>query len=1137
MSSSNPSPRFSERGSLNLPAVAEEILTQWDREDTFKKSIDSRPADRPYVFFEGPPSANGQPGIHHVMARAIKDIFCRFHTLKGYRVERKAGWDTHGLPVELGVEKELGITKEDIGHKLTVEEYNAACRKAVMRYTDIWNDLTRKMGYWVDMKSPYVTYENKYIESVWWLLKELNNKNLLYKGYTVQPFSPAAGTGLSSHELNQPGAYRDVKDTTVVAQFRALPDCAERIRQHIGGGRMQELSHLHVDFLAWTTTPWTLPSNTALTVGPQIDYVLVRTTNRYTHEEGLVILAEALVSKQFGGKNAPEFEVVTKIPGSDLCGARYEPLFDWAEPMDGVSEAFRVIPGDFVTTEDGTGIVHTAPTFGVDDARVAKASGVPPMLVDDGMGHGVPLVDLQGRFRDGIGPFAGHFVKQEYYEAAEAPERSVDVEIAILLKERGQAFLVEKYEHNYPHCWRTDKPILYYPLDSWFIRATAAKERMQELNKTIRWKPASTGSGRFGKWLENLNDWNLSRSRFWGIPIPIWSTDDGKELRCIGSVEELKVACEEAVVMGLMSSNPLQDFVPGNMTDANYQQFDLHKDVVDGIVLKASDGSPMRREADLIDVWFDSGSMPYAQWHYPFENKEKIDQGGAFPADFIAEGVDQTRGWFYTLHAIATMVFDSVAYKSVISNGLVLDKKGAKMSKRLGNGVDPFATLEKYGPDATRWYMISNAQPWDNLKFDTDGIAEVQRKFFGTLHNTYNFLALYANIDGYDGQEPTISVDQRPEIDRWVLSRLHSLIAEVDAAYQDLEPTKAARAIQAFTIDDLSNWHVRLSRRRFWKGDMSADKQSAYQTLVECLQTIAVMGSPIAPFYLDQLHQDIHNGLGKTGAAESVHLATFPTSNPANIDQDLEARMALAQQISSQVLSLRKREKLRVRQPLRRILVPALHMEMERRLKAVESLIMSEVNVKALEIVRDGEGSEVVIVKRVKPDFKALGPRFGKRMKALASAVSALDSGQIQILETKGEIEIDPNDGQGRATVLLTDVEVMTDDIPGWLVSSMAGVTVALDITLDDALLSEGAARELVNRLQNLRKESGLEVTDRIGIELEAEESLVLAIKSNLDYIRTETLAEKILWTSVVDATELVLEDGRTIRMALKKMN
>ncbi|MDG2209968.1 MAG: isoleucine--tRNA ligase [Flavobacteriales bacterium] len=1137
MSSSNPSPRFSERGSLNLPAVAEEILTQWDREDTFKKSIDSRPADRPYVFYEGPPSANGQPGIHHVMARAIKDIFCRFHTLKGYRVERKAGWDTHGLPVELGVEKELGITKEDIGHKLTVEEYNAACRKAVMRYTDIWNDLTRKMGYWVDMKSPYVTYENKYIESVWWLLKELNNKNLLYKGYTVQPFSPAAGTGLSSHELNQPGAYRDVKDTTVVAQFRALPDCAERIRQHIGGVRMQELSHLHVDFLAWTTTPWTLPSNTALTVGPQIDYVLVRTTNRYTHEEGLVILAEALVYKQFGGKNAPEFEVVTKIQGSDLCGTRYEPLFDWAEPMDGVSEAFRVIPGDFVTTEDGTGIVHTAPTFGVDDARVAKASGVPPMLVDDGMGHGVPLVDLQGRFRDGIGPFAGHFVKQEYYEAADAPERSVDVEIAILLKERGQAFLVEKYEHNYPHCWRTDKPILYYPLDSWFIRATAAKERMQELNKTIRWKPASTGSGRFGKWLENLNDWNLSRSRFWGIPIPIWSTEDGKELRCIGSVEELKVACEEAVVIGLMSSNPLQDFVPGNMTDANYQQFDLHKDVVDGIVLKASDGSPMRREADLIDVWFDSGSMPYAQWHYPFENKEKIDQGGAFPADFIAEGVDQTRGWFYTLHAIATMVFDSVAYKSVISNGLVLDKNGVKMSKRLGNGVDPFATLEKYGPDATRWYMISNAQPWDNLKFDTDGIAEVQRKFFGTLHNTYNFLALYANIDGYDGQEPTISVDQRPEIDRWVLSRLHSLIAEVDTAYQDLEPTKAARAIQAFTIDDLSNWHVRLSRRRFWKGDMSADKQSAYQTLVECLQTIAVMGSPIAPFYLDQLHQDIHNGLGKTGAAESVHLATFPTSNPANIDQDLEARMALAQQISSQVLSLRKREKLRVRQPLRRILVPALHMEMERRLKAVESLIMSEVNVKALEIVRDGEGSDVVIVKRVKPDFKALGPRFGKRMKALASAVSALDSGQIQILETKGEIEIDPNDGQGRATVLLTDVEVMTDDIPGWLVSSMAGVTVALDITLDDALLSEGAARELVNRLQNLRKESGLEVTDRIGIELEAEESLVLAIKSNLDYIRTETLAEKILWTSVVDATELVLEDGRTIRMALKKMN
>ena len=1128
---------FPERGSLNLPEIAQSILSDWERENTFQKSIDSRPADRPYVFFEGPPSANGKPGIHHVMARAIKDIFCRFHTLKGYRVERKAGWDTHGLPVELGVEKELGITKEDIGVKLSVEEYNDACRKAVMRYTDIWNDLTLKMGYWVDMETPYITYENKYIESVWWLIKQMNDKGLLYKGYTIQPYSPAAGTGLSTHELNQPGAYQDVKDTTVVAQFRALPESAARLREHIAPEKRTALAELPVDFLAWTTTPWTLSSNTALTVGPKIMYVLVSTTNRYTETKGLVVLAESLLSKQFGGKNAPEHEVLAQVLGADLCGERYEPLFDWAEPMDGVAGAFQIIPGDFVTTEDGTGIVHTAPTFGADDARVAQAAGVPPMLVDDGMGHGAPLVDMQGRIREGIGPFAGRYVKQEFYPEGTAPERSVDVEIAILLKGRGQAFIVEKYEHNYPHCWRTDKPILYYPLDSWFIRSTAAKERMQELNKTIRWKPTSTGSGRFGKWLENLNDWNLSRSRFWGIPIPIWSTEDGLEQVCIGSIEELKARCDESVSAGLMERNPLTEFVVGDFSKSNYDVFDLHKHKVDEVVLKSADGQPMRRESDLIDVWFDSGSMPYAQWHYPFENKEKIDQGSAFPADFIAEGVDQTRGWFFTLHAIATMVFDSVAYKSVVSNGLVLDKNGLKMSKRLGNGVDPFVTLEKYGADATRWYMISNAQPWDNLKFDENGIGEVQRKFFGTLHNTYNFLVLYANIDGYNGSEEPIAHADRPEIDRWVLSRLHSLIAEVDQAYQDLEPTKAARAIQSFTIDELSNWHVRLSRRRFWKGELTDDKMSAYQTLVECLKTVSILGSPIAPFYLDHLFRDLNAGLANPTEMESVHLTSFPEVQEAWIDLELEARMALAQQLSSQVLSLRKREKLRVRQPLRRILVPVLNDDMARRLKAVESLILSEVNVKELHILRDGDDSDVTIVKRIKPDFKRLGPRFGKRMKSLAAAVSALDADGIERLESMGSIEVEPADGLGTAEVLLTDVEISTEDIPGWLVASASGVTVALDIVLDESLRSEGIARELINRIQNMRKDTGLEVTDRIVVQLKAENATQKAIALNMDYIRAETLADEIHWNEVDSKEEVILDDGQTIWMTLKKVN
>ncbi|MAI24173.1 MAG: isoleucine--tRNA ligase [Crocinitomicaceae bacterium] len=1131
MSTSAPQPNFPERGSLNLTEIADDILADWERDGTFQKSIETRPKARPYVFFEGPPSANGKPGIHHVMARAIKDIFCRFHTLKGYRVERKAGWDTHGLPVELGVEKELGITKEDIGVKLTIEEYNEACKKAVMRYTDIWNELTRKMGYWVDMDAPYVTYENKYIESVWWLLKQLDNKDLLYKGYTIQPYSPAAGTGLSSHELNQPGAYRDVKDTTVVAQFRALPECGARILEHVGPEHAEAYGNLPVYFLAWTTTPWTLPSNTALTVGPDITYVLVATKNRYTDEHSLVVLAEDLLGKHFGGKKAPEYEVIARISGAELCGARYEQLLDWAEPMDGVSEAFRVIPGDFVTTEDGTGIVHTAPTFGADDARVASAAGVPPMLIDDGTGQGVPLVDLQGRIRDGVGPLAGRYVKEEYYDEGEAPERSVDVEIAIDLKGKGLAFLVEKYEHNYPHCWRTDKPVLYYPLDSWFVRATAAKERMQALNRTIRWKPASTGSGRFGKWLENLNDWNLSRSRFWGIPIPIWSTEDGTERRCIGSVEELKTACAEAVEAGLMDANPLESFVPGDMSKANYEQFDLHKHVVDRITLKAADGRPMRREADLIDVWFDSGSMPYAQWHYPFENKEKIDNGQAYPADFIAEGVDQTRGWFYTLHAIATMVFDSVAYKNVISNGLVLDKNGQKMSKRLGNAVDPFETLGEYGPDATRWYMISNAQPWDNLKFDAAGITEVQRKFFGTLHNTYNFLALYANIDGYTGGGEVIKIAEYPEIDRWVLSRLNSLIQEVTEAYEALEPTKVARAIQSFAIDDLSNWHVRQSRRRFWKGEMSDDKRNAYQTLHACLRSLSVMISPIAPFYADRLYRDL------TGSDESVHLASFPEADAACIDSELEARMALAQQISSQVLSLRKRERLRVRQPLRRVLVPVLNEQMASRIETMASLIKGEVNVKAIEVIRDGENPDVSIVKRVKPDFKALGPKFGKRMKAVAAAVNALDAEGIVVLEREGRVAVDPADGLGEAMVEASEVAIMTDDIPGWLVSSIGGVTVALDISLDDTLKGEGLARELVNRVQHMRKEAGLEVTDRIALTVDAAPELEAVMKDNLVYIADETLANEVLWEIIPGADRIELSEGINVALAVTKQD
>jgi isoleucyl-tRNA synthetase len=999
--------KYKEHKDFNLTNIAHQVQEKWKAEHTFEQSIIERNGATPFVFFEGPPSANGMPGIHHVMARAIKDIFCRYQTLKGFQVKRKAGWDTHGLPVELGVEKELGITKEDIGQKITVEEYNNACKKAVMRYTDVWNDLTEKMGYWVDMDHPYITYKNKYIESVWWLLKNIFEKNLLYKGYTIQPYSPAAGTGLSSHELNQPGCYKDVKDTTVVAQFKAktnqiLPD--------------------NTYFLAWTTTPWTLPSNTALCVGPTIDYVLIKTFNQYTFQPILVVIAEKLVPKQFSGKyqlveneldlsykaeekNIP-YVILQKFKGSELVGIEYEQLLPYALPYENVEKAFRVIQGDFVTTEDGTGIVHIAPTFGADDAKVAKEAGVPPMLVLDANNNPVPLVDLQGKFLAHLPEIGGKFVKNEYYTEGSAPEKSIDVEIAIKLKEENKAFKVEKYEHSYPHCWRTDKPVLYYPLDSWFIKVTDVKEKMVQLNNTINWKPESTGTGRFGNWLENANDWNLSRSRYWGIPIPIWRTEDGKETICIGSVEELKKACEKSVELGLMTSNPLQNYTIGDMSEENYDRFDLHKNYVDNIILVSDSGKPMKREADLIDVWFDSGAMPYAQWHYPFENKNEVENGSLYPADFIAEGVDQTRGWFYTLHAISTICFDKVAYKNVVSNGLVLDKNGQKMSKRLGNAVDPFSTLEKYGPDATRWYMITNAQPWDNLKFDLEGITEVQRKFFRALHNTYSFFALYANIDSFKYAENDILIEKRPELDRWILSKLNSLIVAVDDAYGNYEPTKAGRLIQDFVVDQLSNWYVRLGRRRYWKGEYTEDKISAYQTLYTCLITIAKLASPIAPFYTEQLYQDL-NTITKKENHQSIHHSFFPQPNNSLIDSDLEVKMEIAQKVTSLVLSIRKKENIKVRQPLQKIMIPATDESFKNNITLVKELILSEVNVKELLILDENNN---MLVKKIKPNFKMLGPKFGKEMKEIANIISQLNQNQITEIEATGKINIIYND-------------------------------------------------------------------------------------------------------------------------------
>ncbi|MFT5009941.1 MAG: isoleucyl-tRNA synthetase [Pseudomonadales bacterium] len=1120
--------KYKEYKGLDLPAIADEVLKEWNDRGTFEKSIATREGKKPFVFFEGPPSANGMPGIHHVMARSIKDIFCRYKTLKGFQVKRKAGWDTHGLPVELGVEKELGITKEDIGTKISIEEYNQACRKAVMKYTDVWNDLTEKMGYWVDMEDPYITYENKYMESVWWIISQLHKKEMMYKGYTIQPYSPAAGTGLSSHEINQPGCYKDVTDTSAIAEFSVKEESLPQIEKFIEAGKSAVAIPA---FIAWTTTPWTLPSNTALAVGPKVDYLIVNSINKYTNSPITVLVAEALIGKHFPVKKNVEFEVIGRCKGSDLVGIKYHQLFDYCLPMDSPEDAFRVIAADFVTIEDGTGIVHIAPTFGQDDAMVAKEAGIPPMLIADDNGNAVPLVDLQGKFVAEMGDMAGKYVKNEYYSDEERPDRSADVEISIKLKEQDKAFHVEKYVHSYPHCWRTDKPVLYYPLDSWFIKVTKARERMVELNKTINWKPKSTGTGRFGNWLSNANDWNLSRSRFWGIPIPIWRTEEGDEEICIGSAEELKAECEKAVAAGIMETNPLADFSPGDMSKDNYDTFDLHKNYVDAITLVSSKGKPMEREADLIDVWFDSGSMPYAQWHYPFENKELIDDNKAYPADFIAEGVDQTRGWFYTLHAIGTMVFDSVAYKAVISNGLVLDKKGQKMSKRLGNAADPFATLSKYGADATRWYMITNAQPWDNLKFDLDGITEVQRKFFGTLYNTYSFFGLYANIDNFSYAEEDVPFADRPEIDRWILSKLNTLISSVDKAYEEFEPTLAGRLIYDFTADQLSNWYVRLCRRRFWKGEYSTDKISAYQTLYKCLETLSVMMSPIAPFFSDRLFQDLDAVSGRCNV-ESVHLAEFPVANTSEIDTDLEARMEIAQKVSSMVLSLRAKEKIKVRQPLQRIMVPVLSETFKRQISAVKDLILSEVNIKEIEYLDE---SSNILVKRIKPNFKTLGPKFGKHMKSIAAAVNGFGEEEIATLEKNQQMELDL--GEEKLTISMEDVEITTDDIPGWLVASEGGLTVALDITLTEELKGEGVARELVNRIQNMRKDSGFEVTDRIEIKIKNTPAISSAVEANKNYICAEVLADSLeLVESATGGTTVEIDAETSTEIAINRI-
>ena len=1128
--------KFAEYKGLDLAGVADEVLARWGEDDTFHKSITTREGHPTFVFYEGPPSANGMPGIHHVMARTIKDVFCRFKTQQGYLVHRKAGWDTHGLPVELGVEKKLGITKEDIGKKITIEEYNKACHEAVMEFTDVWEDLTRRMGYWVNMDDPYITYDNKFIETLWWLLKQLYEKNLLYKGYTIQPYSPAAGTGLSTHELNQPGCYRDVKDTTCTAQFRILEPKAEME----GWGTPV--------FLAWTTTPWTLPSNTALCVGPKYDYVAVRSYNPYTSEKITAVVAEPLLYSIFnkkaeelkledykaGDKLIP-FEVVGKWKGTELEGMHYEQLLPWVKPVEAdengnwqeaSAKGFRVILGDYVTVEDGTGIVHIAPTFGADDAFVARQAGIPSLFMINKRGETRPMVDFSGKFylaedldeafvkacvADAYKEYEGRFVKNaydpqytvdgRYDEKAAAAAENLDIYISIKLKEANKVFKIEKHTHNYPHCWRTDKPVLYYPLDSWFIRTTALRERMMELNKTIYWKPESTGTGRFGKWLENINDWNLSRSRFWGTPLPIWATEDRTELKCIGSIEELIAEIEKAVAAGVMAENPYKNFKVGDMSKENYstENIDLHRPYVDNIVLVSSKGEPMRREPDLIDVWFDSGAMPYAQVHYPFEAKEGFEN--VYPADFIAEGVDQTRGWFYTLHAIAVMLFDSVAFKNIISNGLVLDKNGNKMSKRLGNAVDPFEVLKKYGADATRWYMISNSQPWDNLKFDVDGVDECRRKFFGTLYNTYSFFALYANIDGFTGQEGEVPVAERPEIDRWILSELNSLIKDVTASLEDYDPTPAARRIDQFVNENLSNWYVRLNRKRFWGGEMTVDKLAAYQTLYTCLETVSMLAAPIAPFITDRIFCDL-NALSGRHSESSVHLAEYPKCNEALIDRELEDMMSLAQRTSSMVLALRRKVNIKVRQPLQKIIIPVLDKDMAKHIEAVRQLIMGEVNVKDIELISDTTG---IITKRIKPNFKTLGPKYGKYMKQIAALVATFTQEQIAAVENNAETILTV-DGEQVVTTA-ADYEITSEDMPGWLVASEGKLTVALDITITDELRREGVARELVNRIQNIRKDSGFEVTDKICVEIEATELTTPAIESFADYIAQQTLA------------------------------
>lgn len=1128
--------KFAEHSQLNLSQVNKDVLKKWDENGVFAKSMTEREGCPSFVFYEGPPSANGMPGIHHVMARSIKDIFCRYKTMKGYQVKRKAGWDTHGLPVELGVEKSLGITKEDIGKTISVAEYNAACRKDVMKFTKEWEDLTHKMGYWVDMNNPYITYDNRYIETLWWLLKQLYKKGLLYKGYTIQPYSPAAGTGLSSHELNQPGCYRDVKDTTVVAQFKMKTPKSE----------MTEWGTPY--FIAWTTTPWTLPSNTALCVGPKIDYVAVQSYNGYTGEKITVVLAKALLYTHFnqkaedialedykpGDKLIP-FKVIAEYKGADLVGMEYDQLMPWVNPGEG---AFRVIPGDYVTTEDGTGIVHIAPTFGADDALVAKAAGVPPLQLINKKGELRPMVDLTGKFylleeldesfiKERVDvtlykEYEGRFVKNAYDSNLTDKDETLDISICMMMKANNQAFKIEKHVHNYPHCWRTDKPVLYYPLDSWFIRSTACKERMIELNKTINWKPESTGTGRFGKWLENLNDWNLSRSRYWGTPLPIWRTEDNSDEICIESVEELYHEIEKSVAAGFMKSNPYKDngFVPADYAKENYEKIDLHRPYVDDIVLVSKDGKPMKRETDLIDVWFDSGSMPYAQIHYPFENKEMLDNHDVYPADFIAEGVDQTRGWFFTLHAIASMVFDSVSFKAVVSNGLVLDKNGNKMSKRLGNAVDPFSTIEKYGSDPLRWYMITNSSPWDNLKFDVDGIEEVRRKFFGTLYNTYSFFALYANVDDFEYKEADIALSERPEIDRWILSLLNSLIKDVDTCYNDYEPTKAGRLISDFVNDNLSNWYVRLNRKRFWGGGMTQDKLSAYQTLYTCLETVAKLMAPISPFYSDQLYMDLISATGRDNVV-SVHLSKFPVCNVEIIDKELEARMQIAQDVTSMVLALRRKVNIKVRQPLQCIMIPVVDQEQRAHIEAVKSLIMSEVNVKEVNFV---EGTAGILVKKVKCDFKKMGPKFGKQMKAVAAAVTELSQESIAELEKTGVYKL--NISGEEVVVDASDVEIFSEDIPGWLVGNEGKLTVALEVTVTEELRREGIARELVNRIQNIRKSSGFEITDKIKISLSKNTQTDDAVNEYNDYIRNQVLGTSLtLADHVENGTELNFDD------------